>query len=44
MIMGYMKAEKMAAEFIAKEAEKAGWRSWLPGMIKSSFLKDSLKE
>ena len=42
--MGYLKAEKMAAEFIAKEAENAGWRSWLPGMIKYSFVKAPLKD
>jgi hypothetical protein len=44
MIMGYLKAEKMAAEFIANEAENAGWRSWLPGMIKYSFVKTPHKE
>lgn len=44
MIMGYLKAEKMAAEFIAKEAENAGWRSWLPGMIKYSLVKNPQKE
>jgi hypothetical protein len=44
MIMGYLKAEKMAAEFIAKESENAGWRSWLPGMIKYSLVKAPQKE
>jgi hypothetical protein len=29
-----MKAEKLAADYIQKESENAGWRSWIPGMFK----------
>jgi hypothetical protein len=29
-----MKAEKLSGDFIKKESEKAGWRSWIPGMFK----------
>ena len=41
ILIAFMKAERLAADFIQKENENAGWRSWLPGMIKSSFNRSS---
>lgn len=34
-----MKAERLAADFIQKENENAGWRSWIPGVFKGATPK-----
>jgi hypothetical protein len=36
LVVAFLRAEKPAQEYIQKEAESASWRSWLPGMFKSS--------
>ncbi len=34
--VSFIKAEKLAYEFIQKEALSSGWRSWIPGMFKKN--------
>jgi len=39
-LIAYMKAEKIAADYLIQENENTSWRSWLPGMFKGG-KKDS---
>ena len=36
MVVAFLKSEKPAAEYIQREAASSGWKSWIPGMFKSS--------
>jgi len=39
ILIAFMKAERLAADFIQKENENAGWRSWIPGVFKGATPK-----
>ena len=44
IVVAFKRSEKPASILIEKETQNAGWRSWIPGAVKSYYQSISSKE